>query len=104
MQRQRKRTGCDVRSGCRPTVAVLADARLARNLPLVQSLWMRTAQRTEVGRLVRHHIWLFLQTDAGHHWRLDVDERRVAGLIGLRVEVKGAMKDGALAVEGIVRS
>ncbi len=51
----------------------------------------------------RHHIWLFLKTDAGHHWRLDMDERRAAGLIGLRVKVKGPMKDGAIAVEGIVR-
>jgi len=85
-------------------VAIAADARLVRNLPLVQSLGMRSAQCTEVGRLERHHIWLFLKTDAGHHWRLDMDERRAAGLIGLRVEVKGPMKDGAIAVEGIVRA
>lgn len=83
-------------------VSIAAEARLARKLPLVQSLGMRSAQRPEVGRLERHHIWLFLKTDAGHHWRLDMDGRRAAGLIGLRVEVKGPIKDGAVAVEGIV--
>lgn len=85
-------------------VAIATKAWLARNLPLVQSLRMRSAQRTEVGRLERHHIWLFLITDAGHHWRLVMDERRAAGLIGLRVEVKGLINDGAIAVEGIVRA
>lgn len=78
--------------------------RLAENIPLVQSFGMQSAERTEVGRLERHHMWFFLKTDAGHHWRLGMDERRAAGLIGLRVEVKGSMKDGAIAVEGIVRA
>ena len=63
---------------------------------------MRSVQRTEVGRLERHHVWLFLRTDAGHHWRLDMDERRATGLVGLRVEVNGSVKNGTITVDGIV--
>ena len=46
----------------------------------------------------------FIKTAAGHRWRLDVDERRLAGLLGLRVRATGELTGGALKVEGVHRT
>ena len=56
------------------------------------------------GVLERHHAWLFLKTDAGHRWRLDVDEQRVRGLLDLRVKVTGSLDGNTLKVEGVHRA
>jgi len=56
--------------------------------------------RIVTGILERHPPLLFLKSDAGHRWRLEVDEQRVTGLIGLRVRVKGRSKEGTISVEG----
>jgi hypothetical protein len=63
------------------------------------------AEAREVeGQLERHHIWFFVKTDAGRSWRLDVDERRVAGLLGLRVSATGVLSGGSIKVHGVQRA
>lgn len=65
---------------------------------------MTSSSKELEGTLERHHVWLFIKTDGGQRWRLDVDERRVAGLLGLRVRAVGAVSGGTLKVEGIHRA
>lgn len=65
---------------------------------------MGPKSREVEGILERHHLWLFVKTDAGHRWRLDVDEQRVSGLLGLRVKVTGRLNGSTFKVEGVHRA
>jgi len=62
---------------------------------------MAARVREVEGVLERHHIWLFVRTDSGHHWRLDVDEQRVHGLLGLRVKATGNQHGDTIKVGGV---
>jgi Protein of unknown function (DUF5818) len=63
---------------------------------------MAEGWREVEGILERHHpVWLFVRTDAGHRWRLDVDEDRVRGLLGLRVKATGNQNGNVIKVEGV---
>jgi hypothetical protein len=65
---------------------------------------MATDVREVEGVLERHHTWLFVETDAGHRWRLDVDERRIIGLLGLRVRATGILSSGTIRVDRVHRA
>ena len=65
---------------------------------------MGSKSREVEGVLERHHFWLFVKTDAGHRLRLDVDEQRVSGLLGLRVKATGTLNGSTLKVEGVRRA
>ncbi len=64
----------------------------------------KTREREETGVLERHVPFLFLRNAAGHHWRLDVDEERVAHLVGFQVRVCGKSATGSIKVESITRA
>lgn len=65
---------------------------------------MAASWREVEGVLEHHHVWLFVRTDAGHRWRVDVDEQRVRGLLGLRVKVTGNQNGNAITVESVHRA
>jgi hypothetical protein len=65
---------------------------------------MAAEWREVEGILERHHVWLFVRTAAGHRWRLDVDEQRVRGLLGLRVKATGNQNGNTIEVEGVHRA
>jgi len=65
---------------------------------------MAAGWREVEGVLERHHVWLFVRTDAGHRWHLDVDEQRVQGLLGLRVKATGNQNGNTITVKGVRRS
>jgi hypothetical protein len=59
--------------------------------------------REETGELCRcSPSGLFLRTDAGHFWFLDIEERRAEFLIGLRVRIKGLKAGRSIRVRSIV--
>jgi hypothetical protein len=62
---------------------------------------MAARVRKVEGVLERYHVWLFVRTDSGHRWRLDVDEQRVHGLLGLRVKATGNQHGNTIKVEGV---
>ena len=64
----------------------------------------KLSDRDETGLLKRGGEWLFLENDAGHHWRLDVEEDRARPLVGLRVRVRGRGGRGTIKVKSIARA
>lgn len=61
----------------------------------------RHGQREATGVLERHGDLLFLNTKTGHHWRLEVSEERVRGLVGVQVWLMGHQAGNTITVEGI---
>jgi hypothetical protein len=64
----------------------------------------KTQPRDVTGVLERHIFFLFVRDASGHHWRLDVEEARVAHLAGLKVRVTGKAATGIIRVESITRA
>lgn len=61
-------------------------------------------QREEIGVLVRPAPFLYLRNGSGTHWRLEVDDGRVAHLIGWEVRVCGKQVGGTIQVESITQA
>lgn len=60
--------------------------------------------RVETGVLERHAPFLFLRNRSGHHWRPEVEEERVAHLLGSEVRVVGKSAAGSIKVESIIKA
>ena len=85
-------------SGERAPMSADDPLRTFRNrLSFLDGCTMREVE----GVLERHHVRLFVRTDSGYRWRLDVDEQRVHGLLGLRVKAVGNEHGNTIKVEGV---
>lgn len=66
---------------------------------------MAAKHRQAIGVLRRFpQQQIYLSTGHGHLWRLEVDDDRILGLVGLRVEVEGRQRGDLIIVEAIKRA